>query len=134
MSHFDKQKKPYHFADMFAYPSRTGGKNIETENKVSTYIRKGKKFPQIRLVVSTQHVLNPNYPLIIKRYDNLNRETIERYEEALRNFYKTRTVNEEKKGSLSSDIIFSAVIILTLCTRKWSKSSLRNSRSCMICA
>jgi len=102
MSHTLADGAPYDFVDMFAYPSHTGGKNIETKKKISNYIGKGKQFPQIRLVISNRHVLNPYSPLTIKRYDNLDEKIVKQYEEAIRNFYKAQTVNEEKRALYKS--------------------------------
>lgn len=102
MSHAHTNGIPYHFADQFAYPAHEGGMPIDKENVVSNYIREGKKFPQIRLVISNRNVLNPNSPLTIKRYENIDPKTIDQYEEALRTFYRMQTVNLKKKAHYQS--------------------------------
>jgi hypothetical protein len=97
LSHENSNGSLYEFLDRFAYASKAGGEPLEGQIPPSQYILESKMFPQLRLVIGNQHLLNPSSLVTIKRYDGIDPTIIENYEEVLRSFYRSQSVDEKQK-------------------------------------
>lgn len=95
---FDGSTKTHAFTDKHFYPSYSGGKSYGSEKPsyylFSQYIT---EFPQFRLVINDQDVLNPlKSPLIMRRYDKLSKQERNIYEQTLHDWIRSTPVNTVK--------------------------------------
>lgn len=99
LSHLSTMHPYYDLLDRHAYASRPLGIPVTGAELPSHYIWRRDLFdyPQLRLVISNRHILNPNSHLQIKRYDGIDKATIKKYERALREFYNNQKVKAAQK-------------------------------------
>lgn len=99
-SHKNRGLAFYDLLDRHAYASLPLGVPYPGGQLPSHYIwrRDLREYPQLRLVISNRHTLNPNSQVSIKRYDGIKPATIKKYENALRAFFKKQKVDSSQKN------------------------------------
>ena len=102
MSHKNGGLAFYDLLDMHAYASHPLGTPYGDElpsHYLFSYdvLKYPSVYPQLRLVVSNRHTLNPNSSILIKRYDDIDPREIKKYENALRRFFQQQKINKQQK-------------------------------------
>ncbi|MCB1181589.1 MAG: hypothetical protein KDK55_06190 [Chlamydiia bacterium] len=91
MSHFNPWKEYYELSD-----EQCGGFSHSPISEIIKGTDPSSFFWQIRMLMSNRHTLNPHSSLYIKRYDALDSQIIQKYEQELREFIKGLDVDKEK--------------------------------------
>lgn len=99
-SHHNAFFEPYALVDRMCYTALPGGAPQNIGKKMAEiYLGKGPSpfTAQFRLVINNSTILNPNTPLVIKRYDRVDPEIVEKYETKLRQAVRELPFDAEKR-------------------------------------
>lgn len=104
MQFFDQTN--YHLLDKHFYLSQQGGVPY-TNLPPSHYLQNPeiKFFPQLRLVVNNNTILNPSSPLIMHRYDALTDGQKEHYEKTLRKSIRELKINDSRRTEMKEKLL-----------------------------
>lgn len=106
MQFFDESENVYLLLDTHAYVAFSGGKPFG-QSPPSHYLMNNTitNYPQLRLVINNNDVLNPFSKLVIKRYDTCTEDQRQNYEEVMRSLIRELPVDHEKREALQTNLL-----------------------------
>lgn len=101
---FDTSPSPYAFLNRQAFVGHSRG-YIPHFIPSECYLGDSARFPQLRLVLNNQHMLNPNSPVMVLRYSTMPPEREAEYFEALREFIRTLPLDHAKAERFRDELL-----------------------------
>lgn len=102
---FDNSEQPYDFANRNCYPAYPNGYPF-ANRKISEYhYEEASSSPaEIKMLLTSKETLNPNSPLMIKRYDKTQPSIVKNYESAVRDLIKNCEFDSSLVASYQDDL------------------------------
>lgn len=107
-SHHNAFLHPYEFVNRMCYTALPGGVHQPIGKEMSTlYLGSGPASftPQFRLVINNANTLNPNSPLVIRRFERGDPSVVDAYQEKLRKAIKALPFDPEKRDQYCALLI-----------------------------